>query len=67
MGVLAWGKHQRPGWPACCLITPKRRYLGTLFSLVMLLLGGVGYGALASTCRQVQDMFGSKVQVLESA
>ncbi|MDR2324435.1 MAG: methyl-accepting chemotaxis protein [Acidovorax sp.] len=42
-----------------------RLYLGTLFSLVMLLLvGGVGYGALASTHSQVQDMFSSKVQVL---
>lgn len=42
-----------------------RLYLGTLFSVAMLLLvGGVGYGALATTHLQVQDMFSSKVQVL---
>ena len=42
-----------------------RLYLGTLFSLVMLLLvGGLGYVALETTHRQVQDVFTSKVQVL---
>ncbi|MEG2999941.1 MAG: methyl-accepting chemotaxis protein [Comamonas sp.] len=42
-----------------------RLYLGTLFSLVMLLLvGGLGYVALETTHRQVQDVFSSKVQVL---
>ncbi|WP_370678546.1 methyl-accepting chemotaxis protein [Comamonas sp. GB3 AK4-5] len=42
-----------------------RLYLGTLFSVVMLLLvGGVGYGALTTTHLQVQDMFSNKVQVL---
>ena len=42
-----------------------RLYLGTLFSLVMLLLvGGLGYVALESTHRQVQDVLSSKVQVL---
>ena len=42
-----------------------RLYLGTLFSLVMLLVvGGLGYGALDSTQRQVQEVFSRKVQVL---
>ena len=42
-----------------------RLYLGTLFSLVMLLLvGGLGYVALETTHRKVQDVFSSKVQVL---
>ena len=42
-----------------------RLYMGTLFSLVMLLLvGGLGYVALETTHRQVQEVFSSKVQVL---